>query len=131
MRKSDSPYAVFLMARSALGGIACTTRPGDKGRIGLPGGKVNADEKPTDALLRECLEEGWSPPDAAHFVPLHMGFVEGKMVWWYCLPQGKLLPRADFKEKGRVEPVSASLWAIARSGYGNLVPVIKFLIYCR
>ncbi|MEM4203146.1 MAG: hypothetical protein QXS54_03655, partial [Candidatus Methanomethylicaceae archaeon] len=117
--QADKPYAVFAVARLPSGKIAATTRAadrGEEGRIGLPGGKVAEGEDPITALKREAMEEGWEI-DVDSDTPIHKAMVEGKPVWWYAATPVRKLE--DYKEKGRISPLEATVEQIAQSGYGN------------
>lgn len=114
----DQPFAVFVLA-PVDGGFAATTRPADRGetgRIGLPGGKVDAGEDPVMAAKREAFEEGWDITIIDE-KPFHKQLVEGKMVWWFKGFQPKML--SNFKESGRIIPIVATKEQISQSGYGN------------
>ena len=114
-----TPFAVFVIAPTAAGAIAATTRAADRGeagRIGLPGGKLDPGETPVDALIRECAEEGW----AIHGVspnPVHRDTVDGREVWWFRASSATPLPY--YKEQGRISPVHATPEQVRASGYGN------------
>lgn len=115
-------FAVFAVAPVDVSGelrIAATTRDGaDDGKIGLPGGKVDPGERPVDALLRECAEEGWEVEVPSDADPIHIAVVDGKLVGWYSAHYPT--PLADFKEKHRgIRPVLTTLEAAGDSGYGN------------
>jgi len=116
----DQYFAVFVVAMAG-NGLAATTRAADRGeagRIGLPGGKVDAGETAVQAAVRESAEEGWlvSLPEDAD--PAHVALVEGRLVAWFVSSEeAKML--ASYKEVGRITPVVASLQAVADSGYGN------------
>lgn len=111
-------FAVFVVA-AVPGGIAATTRAtdrGEAGRIGLPGGKVDAGETAYQAALREAREEGWAIEGMADR-PFHADRVEGRMVSWFAASCAT--PLEFFKESGRIRPFVASVEAVAQSGYGN------------
>ena len=118
------PFAVFIFAQLPDGSWAATTRAADRGeagRIGLPGGKVDAGEDPRAAALREAREEGWAiearPSD---LVLVHEAMVEGHPVAWFAAPRGaRVVCLDDYKEVGRIRPIRIDLDAIAASGYGN------------
>lgn len=115
--ESDYYHAAFIVARCRHG-FAATTRAADRGeggRIGLPGGKLDAGETAKVAALREAKEEGWQV--FGELTPIHEGFVEGKRVIWYKADAAFILE--DYKEKGRIKPVIASRDDILLSGYGN------------
>ena len=117
----DTPFAVFVLAPSGAGTVAATTRAADRGeagRIGLPGGKVDAGEDPRVAALRESAEEGWLVSGLGES-PAHVALVEGRPVWWYRADSAVAIADGRHKEAGRVEPVSVTLDAVAASGYGN------------
>lgn len=113
-------FAVFVVA-PAGNGLAATTRAADRGeagRIGLPGGKVDAGETAVQAAIREAAEEGWfvAIPEGAQ--PAHTALVEGKLVAWFQVTEEAVM-LASYKEAGRITPVIASYRAVAESGYGN------------
>jgi len=116
----DNAFAVFAVAE-VPGGIAATTRAadrGERGRIGLPGGKVDPGETDVLALAREAAEEGWDlhgSPDT--WTMIHEGTVEGRLVRWFQVPGAT--QRTKFKERGRITPVIRTRAEIATSGYGN------------
>ena len=113
-------FAVFVVA-SAGNGWAATTRAADRGeagRIGLPGGKVDAGETAVQAAIREAAEEGWLVAIPADAKPAHTAVVDGKMVAWFRATEEAVM-LASFKESGRITPVVASYRAVAESGYGN------------
>ncbi len=112
------PWAVFVVAPHG-DGYAATTRAADRGeagRIGLPGGKVDPDEDPAAAAIREAMEEGWDVSELDP-EPAHKMEVEGRPVWWYRA--GSATPRTEYKEQGRITPVTKALQEIIESGYGN------------
>ena len=124
-------FAAFVFAPAVGGGWAATTRAADRGeagRVGLPGGKVEAGEWPAAAALREAREEGWAidaHPFDLHFV--HRAVVDGRPVEWYWLVGGAARPLSEYKERGRIAPVRASLAELARTGYGNDAAVAALL----
>lgn len=114
----ESPFAVFVLAKTD-GGYAATTRAADRneqGKIGLPGGKLDAGENPVQAATRESNEEGWQV-DITNTTPIHKQLVDGKMVYWYAGENAVKLN--NFKEKGRISPIVATVEQILSSGYGN------------
>lgn len=117
-KESALPFAVVAIARTAEGKIAVTSRPNEPGRIGLPGGKLDKGETPYQAVLRECVEEGWliDLPEASN--PIYAAMVDGHLLWWY-LSSSIAIPLDDFKEKGRQDILAVSYDEIARAGYGN------------
>lgn len=111
---ASSLFAVFVLAPVGIG-YAATTRPYSN-QIGLPGGKVDANETPREALLRECLEEGfvvYGLEQESFFSQM----VEGRLVAYYRAERCEILQ--DFKEKGRIQPLVVSLDEIRNSGLGN------------
>jgi len=109
-----SVFAVFVVVRVGAG-FAATTRT--DGRIGLPGGKVDPNELPLEAVKREAYEEGWKL-DSIDPEPRHRAYVEGKEVWWYVGNGGTAL--TEYKEKYRgIKPIVVSLEDLIASGYGN------------
>jgi ADP-ribose pyrophosphatase YjhB (NUDIX family) len=71
-----------------------------KGRLGLPGGFVDAGERAEDATRRECLEEiGWAPPELRFLATFTNAYSYGGVLYdtcdlfFYCrLPEGSPLP---------------------------------------
>lgn len=118
---SSSPclkQAAFVLAPIARGCVdswAVVTRPGSD-KIGLPGGKVEQGETPANAALREALEEGWMVEGLGQC--FHVAQVDGYEVHWFEAEMAS--PMVDFKEKGRVEPTSATTHEVEESGMGNL-----------
>lgn len=113
------PFAVFVLSIVHSGGYAATTRSadtGELGKIGLPGGKVDAGENPLEAAYRESREEGWEMFNI-NPNPIQKKYVDGKLVWWYKATSARIL--SDFKEKGRIKPIMVSKDEILKSGFGN------------
>ena len=111
-------FASFIVAPASTG-VAATTRAADRGeagKIGLPGGKIDEGEAARDAAIREAAEEGWSVSGVSLY-PIHTAMVEGEKVLWFSAT--KATPLNDYKEKGRISPVVATLSDVANSGYGN------------
>jgi ADP-ribose pyrophosphatase YjhB (NUDIX family) len=108
-----SVFAAFSVVVLPNGRIAGTTRPG--GGVGLPGGKVEPGENPVRAAVREAAEEGWDVGGFIHAV--NDKLVDGKLVMWFAFERAER--RAEWKEKGRVEPVELTLDELANSGMGN------------
>jgi hypothetical protein len=114
-----NPFAVFVIVKFSDGKYAATTRPSDRvenEKIGLPGGKVDADENPMDAALREAEEEGWKVDNITGIAASKM--VNGKpIVWFYG---NNAIPLSNYKEKSRgIIPIIVDEMTIANSGYGN------------
>jgi len=109
-------FASFAVCREGSN-VWATTRDGkDAGRIGLPGGKVDAGEHPAFTARREAAEEGVAVHGEG--VLVHAALVEGRLVHWYEFASAS--PLAVFKEQARgIRAVLVPLVAIAESGYGN------------
>ena len=108
-------FAAFILCQTARNAVCATTR--DDGRIGLPGGKVDGDESPVQAAIREAREEGWAV-DGVDSTPIHRAIVDGKPVVWFRATSAARL--ADYKEKARgIRPVIVTVDTIRRSGFGN------------
>lgn len=121
-------FAVFAVIKfpDEPDSYAGTTRPADRGesgRIGLPGGKVDAGETPREALQRECNEEGWLIRDINDIEqhPFYSGYVDGRLVDWYKVnvKHNNVIKLTDYKEKGRIIPIRVTRTEILRSGFGN------------
>lgn len=115
-------FAAFLIAKPQTGReYAATTRAadrGEQGKIGLPGGKVDPGETETAAVIRESAEEGWRVPANSVLTEVNRAIVEGQEVVWFS--SNKPVRRMfDYKEKGRISPIIATLEDIACSGFGN------------
>lgn len=109
----SKPFAAFAVVLLPDGEIVATTRT--DGSLGLPGGKVEADETPLEACIRECEEEGVKVSGLEG--EIHRAIVEGKPVIWYKFNTGIFLD--DFKEKYRgIKPVAIKRSAIT-SSFGN------------
>lgn len=109
--------ASFILGRVvASEDYAATTRENEVGRIGLPGGKVEAGELPQLAAIREAAEEGWIMHGVDEY-PFYEDIYHGYHVRWYAAQSAERVD--EFKEKGRITPVSASLEQIAASGFLN------------
>lgn len=116
---APAPWAAFVFAPAGGRGWAATTRAADRGeagRIGLPGGKVDAGERPWAAALRESAEEGWRVTGPLR--PVHEAPVDGRVVVW--LLASEAIPLASYTEAHRgIRPVGLTLAEIEASGYGN------------
>jgi ADP-ribose pyrophosphatase YjhB (NUDIX family) len=106
-------FAAFAVVILPNGRIAGTTRPG--GGVGLPGGKVEPGENPVRAAAREAAEEGWNVDGFVRAV--HDKIIEGKLVMWFAFERAER--RAEWKERGRIEPVELTLAELYSSGMGN------------
>ena len=116
---ATAPWAVCVLAPAGRGRWAATTRAADRGeagRVGLPGGKIDAGESVFAALLRESAEEGWVIAGPVRL--FYQAAVDGRPVVWALAHGARAL--ADWKERRRgISPVALPLEAIAASGYGN------------
>ena len=111
-----TPWAVFIVGKVG-DKYAATTR--DDGRIGLPGGKVDAGESGKVAVMREATEEGWSFPKETNLTLIHQQDVEGKPIDWYMADTtpSKL---SEYKEKHRgIKPILITEEELRNSGFGN------------
>lgn len=108
----DTPFAVFVISEKD-GLIAAVTR--DNGKYALPGGTVEQNESPYDAVCRECMEEGWSIEiDKDHF---HKDYVDNRLIWWY---KGKNpVKLEDFIESHWLEANFVCKDTIRNSGFCN------------
>lgn len=123
-------YASFVVAPCGAGALASTTRAADRGeagRIGLPGGKVDAGESARDAAIREAAEEGWEVCGVEDS-PFYTAMVEGRLVFWFAAKTAVALH--IYKEIGRISPVPASDAEIAASGYGNDAAIAAWRRLC-
>lgn len=119
----DGPrLAAFVLAETADGKIAATTRP--DGRVGLPGGKLDAGETAVEAAVREAEEEGWriTVPDED---PIHVQDIEGFRCAWFLGSDPVLLE--DYAEKGRITPFAAEHAELMVSKLGNENAIPKML----
>lgn len=116
--------SVFVLAPVSDGLYAVTTRPREPGRIGLPGGKVDAGETLRAAAIREAREEGFEISGLAPR-PFYQTTVEGGMVYWFEAQSAA--PLDSFMESHRLQTGSASLEDVAQSGYKNDEAVSVFL----
>jgi guanylate kinase len=112
----NPPWAVFIVGKVG-DKYAATTR--DDGRIGLPGGKVDAGESGKVAVMREATEEGWRFPKETNLTLIHQQDVEGKPIDWYMADTtpSKL---SEYKEKHRgIKPILITEEELRNSGFGN------------
>jgi len=117
--EEDNAFAAFVVIKLPNGKIASTTRPYEKSenkKIGLPGGKVEKNEKPIDAAKRECKEEGWNVSKVGKIIASKM--VDGNPIVWF---EGNgAVKLKNYKEKENdIEPIEVSIEEISNSGYGN------------
>ena len=115
---SAVPHAAFVLAPHE-GGFAATTRAADKGeegKIGLPGGKLDPNESPRDAAIREAAVAGGDVSAVADS-PFHTQLVDDSLGLWYEAAAAK--QREAYKEQGRITPVGATYEDLVASGYGN------------
>jgi guanylate kinase len=115
-RNPRTPWAVFIVGKVG-DKYAATTR--DDGRIGLPGGKVDAGESGKVAVMREATEEGWRFPKETNLTLIHQQDVEGNPIDWYMADTtpSKL---SEYKEKHRgIKPILITEEELRNSGFGN------------
>lgn len=108
-----NPKAVFVIA-PVENGFAASKR--HDGRLGFPGGKVDAGETLKEALFREAKEEGWDL--VGDLIPLCSKPVDGFEVTWFAL-DGVANLLKNFKEKHRMEALVATEEELISSGRGN------------
>lgn len=115
----NNPFAVFVVVELSNNKFAATTRPDDKNqvnKIGLPGGKVDPNENPKDAVIRESFEEGWIISGLGEIIASKM--IDNKPVVYYYAKNAK--PLTEYKEKYRgIVPIVVTKEEISNSGYGN------------
>jgi 8-oxo-dGTP pyrophosphatase MutT (NUDIX family) len=115
-------FAAFLVCKDIHGNMCATTRAADRGesgQIGLAGGKLDAGESGAEAALREAGEEGWyCPAQAEDLILIHTAIFDGKVIHWYSTDE-VCTPLAEYKEMGRIKPITCDLETIAKSGFGN------------
>lgn len=107
-------FAAFILVPVG-NGFAATTRPSEKGKIGLPGGKVENFETEKQAARREAFEEGWNV--SGILVEIHRQVVDGNEVVWFSARKATQLE--EYKEMHRLSTVVVSKMEIANSGFGN------------
>ena len=117
--EEDNAFAAFVVVKLPNNKIAATTRPYEKSenkKIGLPGGKVEKNEKPIDAAYRESEEEGWKVSRIGDIIASKM--VKGKpIVYFEGFDAEKL---EDYKEKeNNIKAIEVSIEEISQTGYGN------------
>lgn len=112
------PFASFIVTPCGSG-FAATTRAADRGeagKVGLPGGKIDKGEDALQGAIREANEEGFAVFGVST-TPIHEAIVEGKLVLWFRASFAYSL--SEYKEKGRISPITVSREEIVNSGYGN------------
>lgn len=113
-------FATFIISPSK-DGIAAITRV--EGGIGLPGGKIEKGENPIEAVKRESREEGWEI--TGPFIKIVDQFFEGRLIRWYgTTSESKRLK--NFKEKGKIEPISITVSDLYDTKYYNNEKIIEF-----
>lgn len=113
--------AAFVIAFDEEGKIAATTRAADRGErgIGLPGGKLDAGETAAVAALREAAEEGWDISDVWS-APVHIQEIgDFRCAWFVATPDVRAVMLSDFKEQGRITPLSVDPDDLNTPGLGN------------
>jgi hypothetical protein len=117
--EENDAFAVFVVVKLPNNKIAATTRPYEKAKnkkIGLPGGKVEKNEKPIDAAYRESEEEGWKVSKIGDIIASKM--VKGNPIVYYEGFGAKKLK--DYKEKENdIEAIEVTIDEISNTGYGN------------
>ena len=117
--EEENAFAAFVVVKLPNNNIAATTRPYEKSenkKIGLPGGKVEKNEKPIDAAYRESEEEGWKVSKIGDIIASKM--VNGKpIVYFEGFGAEKL---EDYVEKNNnIEAIEVTIDEISNTGYGN------------
>lgn len=99
--------------------IIATTRPyDDKFAIGLPGGFVDEGETTTEALLRECEEEGLKINNPKLKL-VHKAKVDNKKIYWFDIQYDSIKMLDFYKEKDEgISIFKANLEDISKV-YGN------------
>jgi hypothetical protein len=117
--EEDNAFAAFVVVKLSNNKIAATTRPYEKAenkKIGLPGGKVEKNEKPIDAAYRESQEEGWKVDKIGDIIASKM--VKGNPIVYFEGFGAKKLK--DYKEKENdIEAIEVTIDEISNTGYGN------------
>lgn len=111
-------FAAFVVA-NVDDHFAATTRAADRGelgKIGFPGGKLDAGETAREAAMREASEEGWLVTGLSD-EPYHEAIIDGNLVQWFHAVGATIL--ATFKEQGRILPIVAHRIDLINSGWGN------------
>jgi hypothetical protein len=110
-------FAAFFVAKSPRkpGKYAGTTRR--DGKVGLPGGKVEAGETPLQAAVRESAEEGFLIVPICG-TPIQTKIVDGKPVQWFS---GIVIKQLEnYKEKkGGIRNIYLTKKQVLESGFGN------------
>ena len=124
-------FAVFVVAVDEKGSFAFTTRPESKtSKFGLPGGKVDAGESLSDAVIREATEEGWLVTLRSND-PFYTDIVKGRKIAWFA---GDVVEKlVDYKEayRGIKTLLGNAEWA-CKTGYKNDLAIDRFLeIYAK
>ncbi len=120
-------HAAFVICPSSGDLLAATTRLrtlDDKPQVGFPGGKLEPGETAREAVERESKEEGWDVYGLA-VTPFYTAIVDEKRVVWFRADYALL--RHDYKEMGRIAPVSMTPQLMCLSGMGNKEAVNKYL----
>jgi predicted NUDIX family NTP pyrophosphohydrolase len=108
-------FAVFVIVK--IDGQYCaTTRDKGKGKIGLPGGKIDQGEDYLTAAKREAEEEGFLVDNIDPTI-VHSQLVDGKLCIWVKAQSATIL--RDYKEKHRIQNILVDKTEILNSGFGN------------
>jgi hypothetical protein len=117
--EEDNAFAAFVVIKLPNNKIAATTRPYEKSenkKIGLPGGKVEKNEKPIDAAYRESEEEGWKVSKIGKIIASKM-VNDNPIVYFEGFGAEKL---EEYKEMNNdIEPIEVTIEEISKTGYGN------------
>jgi len=106
-----------------------------KGKLGLPGGFVDPDERAEDAALRECREEiGWAPPEIRflgsfpnHYSYGGIDYSTCDLFFHYRFPRGADWPRFSLVdgEASAVRLVGLDLLREEDMAFPSLIRAIK------
>lgn len=112
----DVTPAAFMFVWLPGGLIAAVTRRNNPSRWGLPGGKLEPNEKAKNAAMREAWEEGWVV-SRVFDEPFFENEIDGRPIQYFGAMLARKMDR--YKEMGQIHQMEITEEQYLQSPYGR------------